>query len=167
MTGQHKHFTCKGFVDILLYCISKHNQSRTNSMLLWVFMPAELFQPCSPSGGDQIYDVTKLNPHLKLKLRLRSIGSPCFMPICFTPCFTLMPLNNLHHFLIYSLFIFGWMPSSSPHTRMLTIVYAIHSAEQGAHSKLFISQQTFVVCLPPFDSKKWMRNVNWCPLVQF
>jgi len=46
------------------------------------------------------------------------------------------------------------MLSGSPHTRMLTTVYAIHSAEQGAHSKLFILQQTFVVCLPPFDSIK-------------
>ena len=70
-------------------------------------MPAELFQPCSPSEGDRIYDVTKLNPQLKLKMQLWSIGSPCFMPICFTPCFSLMALNNMHHFLIYTLFIFG------------------------------------------------------------
>jgi hypothetical protein len=109
-------------------------------------MPAELFQPCSPSEGDRIYDVTKLNPQLKLKIQLWSIGSPCFMPICFTPCFSLMPLNNLHHFLIYTL-IFGWMPSGSPHTRMLRRVYATQSAEQGGYCKLYISQQTFVVRL--------------------
>jgi len=57
-----------------------------------------------------------------------------------------MPLNNLHHFLIYTIFIFGWMPSGSPHTRMLPKVYATHSVEQGAHCKLFIPQQTSVVC---------------------
>ena len=146
MTGQNEHFTCKGFVDLLLYCISKNKQSGMNSMLLWVFMPAELFQPCSPSEGDRIYDVTKLNPQLKLKIQLWNIGSPCFMPICFTPCFSLMPLNNMHHFLIYTLFIFGWIPSGSPHTRMLPRAYATHSAEQG-HCKLYISQQTFVMCL--------------------
>ena len=147
MTCQHEHCTYKKFVDLLLHWISKNKQWGMNSMLLWVFKPAELLQQCSPSEGDWIYDVTKLNPQLKLKIQLWSIRSPCFMPICFTPCFSFMPPNNLHHYLMYTLFIFGWMPSGSPQTRMLPRVYATHSAEQEMHCKLFISQQTFVVCL--------------------